>query len=41
VHLDDDSVSREIRDAAKRAGFSDTRPVIEVRGTCEKCGRSK
>ncbi|MEJ7776431.1 MAG: transcriptional repressor [Sphingomicrobium sp.] len=38
VHLDDDKVSGGIRDAAAGAGFSASRPVIEVRGTCEDCG---
>ena len=38
VHVDDDEVSGGIRDAAARSGFSASRPVIEVRGTCEDCG---
>ena len=38
VHLDDDSLSGGVRDAAKSAGFSAPRPVIEVRGTCGDCG---
>ncbi|HEY7005287.1 MAG TPA: transcriptional repressor [Sphingomicrobium sp.] len=37
VHIDDDSLSGGIRKAAKSAGFSAPRPVIEVRGTCEDC----
>ena len=37
VHFDDDSLSGGVRDAAKTAGFSAPRPVIEVRGTCEDC----
>ena len=37
VHIDDDSLSGGVRDAAKTAGFSAPRPVIEVRGTCEDC----
>jgi Fur family zinc uptake transcriptional regulator len=40
VHLDDDSLSGGVRQAAKSAGFSAPRPVIEVRGTCEDCGDS-
>ncbi|MBA2635868.1 MAG: transcriptional repressor [Sphingomonas sp.] len=40
VHLDNDKVSGGIRDAAAGAGFSASRPVIEVRGTCEDCGDS-
>ncbi|MBB5684688.1 Fur family transcriptional regulator [Sphingobium boeckii] len=37
THIDDDSVSGNIRSAAQRAGFSPIRPVIEVRGTCADC----
>ena len=37
VHIDDDSLSGGVRDAAKTAGFSAPRPVIEVRGTCGDC----
>ena len=36
-HLDDDSLSGGVREAAKRAGFSPARPVIEVRGRCGEC----
>src|SRR4051812_39291572 len=38
VHIDDDSLTRGVRAAAKDAGFSAPRPVIEVRGTCGDCG---
>ncbi|HYI64002.1 MAG TPA: transcriptional repressor [Allosphingosinicella sp.] len=38
THLDDDSVTGGVRDAAKRAGFAPARPVIEVHGRCEDCG---
>ena len=38
VHLDDDAVTRGVRNAAQAAGFSPVRPVIEVRGTCADCG---
>jgi Fur family zinc uptake transcriptional regulator len=41
VHIDDDKLSGEIRDAAASAGFAAKRPVIEVRGTCEDCSSSK
>jgi Fur family zinc uptake transcriptional regulator len=34
VHIDDDKLTSGIRAAAKDAGFSAPRPVIEVRGTC-------
>ncbi len=37
VHVDDDHLSASIRKAAKSAGFSAPRPVIEVRGTCGAC----
>ena len=37
VHIDDDTLSIGIRDAAREAGFSAPRPVIEVRGTCGDC----
>lgn len=37
THLDDDSVGNNVRNAAKKAGFSPVRPVIEVRGTCSDC----
>ena len=37
VHLDDDSVTKRVRDTAAATGFSPRRPVIEVRGTCVDC----
>ena len=37
VHIDDDSLTGGVRQAAKSAGFSAPRPVIEVRGTCGDC----
>jgi Fur family zinc uptake transcriptional regulator len=37
VHIDDDKLTGEIRDAAAKVGFSASRPVIEVRGTCGEC----
>ncbi len=37
VHIDDDSLSASIRNAAGTAGFSALRPVIEVRGKCSEC----
>jgi Fur family zinc uptake transcriptional regulator len=37
VHIDDDSITGGVRNAAKTAGFSAARPVIEVRGTCGDC----
>jgi Fur family zinc uptake transcriptional regulator len=40
THLDDDKLAGGVRDAAKQAGFSPDRPVIEVRGTCEECSKA-
>ena len=37
VHIDDDKLTSGVREAAKTAGFSAPRPVIEVRGTCGDC----
>jgi Fur family zinc uptake transcriptional regulator len=37
VHIDDDVLTKGVREAAKGAGFSAPRPVIEVRGTCGDC----
>ncbi len=36
-HIDDDRLSGNVRDAAKAAGFTAQRPVIEVHGTCGDC----
>ncbi|HEY0150311.1 MAG TPA: transcriptional repressor [Allosphingosinicella sp.] len=40
THLDDDKLSGGVRAAAKQAGFSPQRPVIEVRGTCPDCNEA-
>jgi Fur family transcriptional regulator, zinc uptake regulator len=37
VHIDDDKLTSGVREAARGAGFSAQRPVIEVRGTCGDC----
>ncbi|WP_106639859.1 Fur family transcriptional regulator [Allosphingosinicella vermicomposti] len=37
THIDDDSLSGGVREAAKQAGFAPDRPVIEVRGRCGDC----
>lgn len=37
VHIDDDKLTSGVREAARSAGFSAPRPVIEVRGTCGDC----
>ncbi|MET0374941.1 MAG: transcriptional repressor [Rhizorhabdus sp.] len=36
-HVDDDSLSNAVRRSAEKAGFSQLRPVIEVRGCCADC----
>jgi Fur family zinc uptake transcriptional regulator len=41
VHIDDDTLTSGVRAAAKGAGFSAPRPVIEVRGTCGDCERDR
>src|SRR3569833_3998198 len=40
VHIDDDKLTRGVREAAKGAGFSASHPVIEVRGTCGACDQN-
>ena len=37
THIDDDSVTGGVREAAANAGFAASRPVIEVRGKCGDC----
>jgi Fur family zinc uptake transcriptional regulator len=37
-HIDNDKLTGGVREAAKAAGFTAQRPVIEVRGRCEDCG---
>ncbi len=37
THIDDDSLSDRVRATAEAAGFTATRPVIEVRGRCADC----
>lgn len=36
-HIDDDALSRDVRAAAEKIGFTAVRPVIEVRGKCAEC----
>ncbi|HEY9090758.1 Fur family transcriptional regulator [Parasphingorhabdus sp.] len=38
THIDDDSLSSKVRAVAREQGFKSIRPVIEVRGICQKCG---
>jgi Fur family zinc uptake transcriptional regulator len=37
THVDNDRLSRDVREAAEATGFAAERPVIEVRGTCADC----
>jgi Fur family zinc uptake transcriptional regulator len=37
THIDDDPITRGVRNAAQNAGFTPVRPVIEVRGRCAAC----
>lgn len=37
THLDDDAITRSVRQTARDAGFAPERPVIEVRGKCADC----
>ena len=37
THIDDDVITRTVRDKAAGAGFTAQRPVIEVRGRCAEC----
>ena len=37
THIDDEPLSEQVRKVAKLQGFSSIRPVIEVRGICQKC----
>jgi len=37
THLDNDVITRGVRNAAEDAGFAPVRPVIEVRGRCADC----
>ncbi len=37
VHIDDDRLTDTLVQAARKAGFADVRPVIELRGHCADC----
>jgi Fur family zinc uptake transcriptional regulator len=37
VHIDDDRLTGSLIGAARKAGFADVRPVVELRGTCAAC----
>ena len=36
-HFDDDRLTGGLREAGRNAGFSDVRPVVELRGLCSEC----
>ena len=36
-HVDDEEVSRTVRNLAKRQSFQAERPVLEIRGLCRQC----
>lgn len=37
THIDDERVTGALREAGKDAGFTDVRPVVELRGLCDDC----
>lgn len=37
VHIDDDHLTETLVGAARKAGFANVRPVIELRGHCAEC----
>jgi Fur family zinc uptake transcriptional regulator len=37
LHIDDDRITGQVREAAERAGYVPERPVVEVRGRCASC----
>lgn len=37
THLDNDLLTKNVRSAAEEIGFTNVRPVIEVRGICSNC----
>ena len=38
THIDNDALASQVRSVAEEQGFKSVRPVIEVRGNCQKCG---
>jgi len=36
-HVDDEAISRSVRELANRRNFSAERPVLEIRGLCGQC----
>lgn len=41
THLDDERITRGVRNAAEASGFTPVRPVIEVRGRCADCENAR
>ena len=37
THVDDDGLTGSLREAGRKAGFADVRPVVELRGLCNAC----
>ncbi len=37
IHIDDDTLTGALVDAAHSSGFADIRPVVELRGVCDGC----
>ncbi|MCP9221938.1 transcriptional repressor [Erythrobacter sp. LQ02-29] len=37
THFDDDRLTKSLRQAGRDHGFSDVRPVVELRGLCSAC----
>jgi Fur family zinc uptake transcriptional regulator len=37
IHLDDDKLTDALREAGRKAGFANVRPVVELRGLCDNC----
>lgn len=37
THFDNDAITGSLREAGKRNGFADVRPVVELRGLCDAC----
>ncbi|MPT48893.1 MAG: transcriptional repressor [Sphingobium sp.] len=40
IHVDDDRLTRAVRDRAGDAGFVARRPIIEVQGQCHACAQA-
>jgi Fur family zinc uptake transcriptional regulator len=36
-HFDDDRLTGSLREAGVKSGFTDVRPVVELRGLCDSC----